>query len=167
MIRLRPFRKTDAKYVISWTSKAEEFYKWSAGLLGDFPVSEERLLEAISAREDNDRYFVFTAFDESGPVGFFTVRTPGEDDRVVRFGFVIVNPSKRGMGYGKQMLSLALKYIFEIYGAKEVALGVFENNKQAYNCYRAVGFRENGERPEYDICGENWVDIEMSVKKGI
>lgn len=132
MLRLRPFRAPDAKKIITWTSAPEEFYKWSAGIWGDYPVSEKRMLEAVSAREDNPKYFPFTAFDEGGPVGFFTVRTPGEDDKKVRFGYVIVDPSKRGLGYGKQMLNLGLRFVFDIYGAKEVSLGVFDNNKQAY-----------------------------------
>ena len=57
MLRLRPFRSPDAKEIITWTNELNEFYKWSAGILGDFPVSEERLLEAISGRADNTRFF--------------------------------------------------------------------------------------------------------------
>ncbi len=161
MLRLRPFRTPDAKEIIKWTRKPEEFYKWSAGIMGDYPVSENKLLEVVSAREDSTRYFPFTAFDESGIVGFFIVRIPGEDDKKVRFGFVIVDPSKRGMGYGKQMLNIGLKYAYEIYGADEVGLGVFDNNKQAYHCYKSVGFIENGITEKYEICGETWTDIEM------
>jgi RimJ/RimL family protein N-acetyltransferase len=164
MLRLRPFRAPDAKEIITWTSDPEEFYKWSAGIMGDYPVSEKRFLETFSAREDNPRFFPFTAFDESGIVGFFNIRTPGEDDKKVRFGFVIINPSKRGKGYGKQMLKLGLKYVFEIYGADEVSLGVFYNNRQAYYCYKNVGFNENGIREEYNIRGETWTDIEMLIR---
>lgn len=165
MLRLRPFRSPDAKEIITWTNELNEFYKWSAGILGDFPVSEERLLEAVSGREDNTRYFPLTAFDENGLVGFFTIRTPGEDDKKVRFGYVIVNPAKRGQGFGKEMLNLGLKFAFEIYGADEVGLGVFDNNIQAYNCYKGVGFKENGKREEYTIAGKNWTDIEMEIQK--
>ena len=39
MFRLRPFRKNDAKTIITWTNKKEEFYKWSAGILGEYPVT--------------------------------------------------------------------------------------------------------------------------------
>ena len=108
---------------------------------------------------------MLVAFDENGLVGFFTVRTPGEDDKKVRFGYVIVNPEKRGQGYGKQMLNLGLKFVFEIYGADEVSLGVFDNNESAQICYRSVGFKENGARQEYSIAGEKWIDIEMEIHK--
>ena len=164
MLRLRPFRTPDAKEIIKWTSGPEAFYKWSAGIMGEYPLSEERLLETVSGRADNTGYFPFTAFDENGIVGFFIIRIPGEDDKKVRFGFVIVNPSRRGMGYGKQMLKLGLKYAFEIYGAEEVSLGVFDNNQQAYYCYKSVGFSENGIKEEYTIGGETWTDVEMTFR---
>ncbi len=165
MLRLRPFRTPDAKKIITWTGEPAEFYKWSAGILGDFPLSEERLLEAVSGRNDDTRYFPLVAFDEDGPVGFFIVRTPGDDDRKVRFGFVIVDPSKRGMGYGKRMLELGLKFAFGIYGADEVSLGVFDNNMPAFHCYKSVGFKENGLTEAYEIGGETWTDIEMVIHK--
>jgi len=167
MLRLRPFRTKDAKTIITWTSEPAEFYKWSAGILGSFPVSEQRMLEAVSGRLDNPQYFPLTAFDEDGPVGFFTVRTPGPDDKKVRFGYVIVDPSKRGKGYGKQMLALGLKFCFDIYGASEVSLGVFDNNMPAYRCYHSLGFEETGIREEYPIAGETWIDIEMAVSNPV
>ena len=165
MLRLRPFRTPDAKEIITWTKEPKEFYKWSAGILGDFPVSEKRLLEAVSGREANTKYFPLTAFDENGLAGFFTIRTPGEDDRKVRFGYVIVNPSMRGKGYGKEMLRLGLKFAFDVYGAEEVSLGVFDNNMPAYYCYKSVGFEENGKSEEYTLAGEKWLDIEMEIHK--
>lgn len=164
-LRLRPFRRNDAKDIVTWTSEPEEFYKWSAGILGEYPVTEERMLEATSGRDFNEGYFPFVAFDEDGLVGFFTLRVPGDDNRTLRFGYVILAPSKRGRGYGKEMLSLGLKFAFDVYGADTVSLGVFDNNAQAYNCYSGLGFCENGTRIEYDIYGNNWVDIEMEIKR--
>lgn len=39
--------------------------------------------EIESNRENNTKYFPLTAFDENGLVGFFTVRTPEDDDKKV------------------------------------------------------------------------------------
>ena len=80
-------------------------------------------------------------------------------------GYVIINPTRRGFGYGKEMLKLGLKFVFDIYGADEVGLGVFDNNMQAFNCYKSVGFVENGKCEEYVIAGERWIDIEMEIHK--
>ena len=90
MLRLRPFRTIDAKTIITWVNEPREFYMWSVGLLGDFPVSEQRLLEAVSARENNTGYFPLVVFDEDGLIGFLTIRTTGEDDKKVALGYVII-----------------------------------------------------------------------------
>ena len=60
-----------------------------------------------------DSLIPFTAFDETGIVGFFTLRNPDESLDELRFGFVIVNPHMRGKSYGKAMLQLGLKFAFE------------------------------------------------------
>lgn len=49
----------------------------------------------------------------------------------LRLGFVIVDDTKRGKGYGKEMLSLAVKYAFEIFKAEKLTIGVFANNPSA------------------------------------
>lgn len=164
MLRLRPFRTIDAKTIITWTSNPKEFYMWSAGLLGDFPVSEQKLLDAVSARENNIRYFPLVAFDEDGIVGFLTIRTPTEDDKKVALGYVIIDPNKRNKGYGKQMLKLTLKFAFELYGANEVSLDVFDSNIQAYNCYKSIGFKETGKQELFNLDEYTWNYIEMVIK---
>lgn len=164
MIHLRPFRRNDVSKIVTWTNDEESFYKWSAGRLGAYPVTETRMLEATSGREDNDKYFPFTAFDENGPIGFFTIRILGEENENARFGYVILAPESRGRGYGKQMLKLGCKFAFELYGAKTVSLGVFENNPSAYYCYKSLGFRETGEIEKYTINGSEWNCIEMELQ---
>ena len=44
-----------------------------------------------------------TAFDESGAIGHFIMQYLHEDNQILRFGWIIVDDSKRGMGYGKEM----------------------------------------------------------------
>ena len=79
---------------------------------------------------------------------------------------MIVDDSKRGCGYGRQMLTLAVKYAFEIFGAEKLTLGVFENNTPADQCYKAVGFEENGEEACCELFGEQWRIVEMEMKRG-
>lgn len=107
----------------------------------------------------------FTAMDEDEIVGFFTMRRPRESFEELRFGFVVVDAGKRGKGYGKKMLQLGLKYAKEIYGAKKVSLGVFENNEPAYRCYKAVGFQDIVlETTEiYHVLGEEWKCLDLEI----
>lgn len=135
MIRVRPYKDTDADTILSWCKDEKSFYQWTAGVLGNYPITHREFgfVESLMP---------FTAFDESGILGFFTLRNPNESLDELRFGFVIVNPLSRRKGYGKAMLTLGLKFVFEIYGAKRASLGGFENNLTAYYCYKAVGFKD-------------------------
>ena len=154
MIRLRPYRDSDADIILSWQRNEKGFYQWCAGMLGAYPPSRQRF-DALGA------LMRFTALDEEQVLGFFTLRNPGESQDEVRFGYVIVDPQKRGKGYGAEMLRLGLVFARSVYRAKRATLGVFENNTAAYRCYRAVGFREKGETEMYPVMGEEWVCREM------
>ncbi len=156
MLRLRPYQDADAKAILSWPMDEKSFYQWTAGRLGAYPLTRERFDQLESLLR-------FILLDENEPAGFFTLRNPGETMDELRFGFVIVDHRKRGRGYGKEMLRLGLKYAFEIYGAKQASLGVFENNPSAYYCYKAAGFTDvPTEKPEtYRVLGEDWKCREM------
>ena len=107
-----------------------------------------------------------TAFDENGIWGHLTMRYPKDTYGEIRLGFVIVDDSKRRKGLGKEMLSLAIKYAFEILMADKISLGVFENNVPAIKCYNSCGFREvETETAEHYKCmGETWNCIEMELR---
>ena len=83
-----------------------------------------------------------TATDGNRLVGQLILHFADEEKTVLWFGFVIVDDSWRGQGYGKAMIRLALQYAFEILKVQKVTLGVLENNPGAYYCYCAAGFRE-------------------------
>lgn len=159
MIRIRPYKSTDADVILSWCSDEKSFYQWTAGVLGNYPVTQNEFSFVQSLMP-------FTAFDESGIVGFFTLRNPNDSYDELRFGFVIIDPKKRGMGYGKAMLELGLKFVFEIYGAKKARLGVFENNLSAYCCYKAVGFKDTvlDTQEVYHVLGEDWKCRELAAE---
>ena len=156
MIGIRPYKASDADTILSWCQDEKAFYQWSAGVLGEYPITQREFGFV-------DSLMPFTAFDETGIVGFFTLRTPDGTWDELRFGFVIVDPRRRGTGCGKAMLRLGLRYAFELYGAKKASLGVFENNLPAYRCYRAVGFQDAVlDPPEtYHVLGEEWTCREM------
>lgn len=128
--------------------------------MGDYPITQEEFGFV-------DSLIAFTAFDEDKTIGFFTLRNPGGNIDELRIGFVILNPELRGHGKGKEMLKLALKYAFEIYGAKRVSLGVFENNEPAYYCYKAAGFEDVAvdEIETYQVLNEEWRCKEMAVER--
>lgn len=169
-LRLRPYKACDAKTIVSWIHDEISLRKWSADRYESFPVTEEdmnqKYMDCNGDCVDMADFYPMTAFDESGIVGHLLMRFADKEKRILRFGFVIVDDTKRGKGYGKKMLELALKYAFEILKVSKVTLGVFENNPPAYYCYRAAGFKRVSLKQDeyYNILGEKWKCIEMEVK---
>ena len=160
MLRLRPYKEEDAHAIISWSKDARDFYLWSAGVMGDYPITRKEFKFV-------DSLMAFTALEEEKTAGFFTLRNPEGRMDELRIGFVILAPEYRGCGKGKEMLKLALKYAFELYGAKRVSLGVFENNEPAYYCYKSVGFEDVilDEPETYQILNEEWKCKEMAIER--
>ena len=159
MLRTRPYNIKDAETILSWTKDEKAFYKWTAGVLGTYPLSVEQFHSVSDLMP-------FTAIDDDDVVVFFTMRRPTESFDELRFGFVIVDSNKRGKGYGKQMLKQGLIYAKEIFGAKKVSLGVFKNNEPAYYCYKAAGFKDIAldEVEKYQVLGEEWDCLELEIQ---
>ena len=142
MMKIRPFKVNDASTILSWCKDKHAFRLWSADRYKEFPAQPEEMMEH----------------------GHILLRFPSEDKSLIRFGFVIVDDSKRGKGYGKQLLRLAIDYAHQELGAQKITLGVFCDNHSAVECYKSVGFRITGE-DAYSIDGEEWKEFEMELEK--
>lgn len=168
MLRLRPYKRCDAQYIVKWIKDETAFYKWSADRYDKYPITADDINAQYDPTADSDTFFPMTAFDESGVVGHFIMRFTDDTKEDLRFGFIIVDDSKRGKGYGKEMLKLGLKYAFEILKVKRVTLGVFANNDPAFYCYSSIGFRpiisDGKELTEtVSIMGEDWICRELEI----
>ena len=165
---LRDFKKEDAHIIAGWLRSEDELYQWSADRYNKYPLSGDDINESYAPHLHTRRFYPLTAVDDNGDViGHFIIRYPKDnDDSSVRFGFVIVNPAKRGKGYGKEMLWLAIEYVKDHLNATRIELGVFENNERARHCYEAVGFTEYA-RKEYEMPIGIWncYEMEMFLKK--
>lgn len=170
MLRLRPYKPCDAKTIISWCKDEETFRKWTSDRYKSFPITEQDMNEKYIDNNGDcdapDNFYPMTAFDENGIVGHLIMRFTDDIKTILRFGFVIVDSSQRGKGYGREMITLALKYAFEILRVNKVTIGVFENNMPAYYCYKAAGFKDaEGEKVICEVLGEKWAVLELELKK--
>ena len=159
MMILRTFNINDASTILNWCKDKHAFRLWSADRYKDFPAKPEEMQEQFKGAN----MYPLTAVVDDLVVGHILLRFPSEDKSIIRFGFVIVDDSKRGMGYGKQMLRLAIDYAKRELGAQKINLGVFCDNNSAVECYKSVGFRITGE-DAYAIDGEEWKEYEMVLE---
>ena len=157
-MQLRPFAYADADTVLGWCRTERAFRLWSADRFKRFPASADELWE----NSTGENRFPVVMTEDGRVTGFMLLRYPSEDHSIVRFGFVIVDNSMRGKGYGKRMLRLAIARAREQLGAKKITLGVFVDNPAALECYRSVGFRTVEEK-DWTIDGEEMKGLEMEL----
>lgn len=167
ILRLRPYKACDAQTITKWLKDEYTFRQWSADRYGNYPITPDDMNAYYDKDRDNGRIWGMTAFDNTDVAGHFTLRFPNDNSlEELRLGFVIVDDKKRGKGYGKALVSLAIHYAFDFVMVKKLSLGVFENNTAAIHCYRSCGFKpvrtETTER--YSCMGETWDCIEMALK---
>ena len=166
MIELRLYRNTDAQFIVKWLKNEYAFRQWSADRYENYPITADDMNNYYSQYNDDELYKL-TAVNEAEIIGHLTIRFIDDARKIARLGFVIVDDTKRGNGYGKQLVSSALKYAFEGLKADKVTLGVFENNTPAINCYLSCGFKivEKERIESYQCMGETWNCIEMEIMK--
>lgn len=170
-LKLRQYKPKDAEAIVSWIKDERALRKWSSDRYGEYPITAEdindKYLKCNGDCEEADNFYPMTAADETGPVGHLILRYTNAEKTTIRLGFIIVDDSKRGRGYGKRMIQMAIRYAFDMLRAEKITLGVFDNNPSAYYCYKAAGFREIPMEQEsvFEILGEQWNCIELELIK--
>ena len=165
MLRLRPYKSCDSEIINKWIQDEEVFVKWGGTLFGEFPISAKIIDDKYRLNngdcKEPDNFYPWIALDEENRVvGHFIMRYLNGNNKLLRFGWVIVDDSIRGKGYGTEMLRLGLKYAFDILGVDKVTLGVYENNELAHKCYLKAGFED-----KEIVKAEPWNIIEMALER--
>lgn len=166
-MKLRMFENTDSEIIAGWVLSQEGMYKWSANILDQWPLKPETLSEHYSEGIKNKTVFPVVAVDDDGKIfGHCFLRFPYEDKTVGRVGFVIVDSSVRGKGYGRKLLLLLEEFAVKEFGCTKLSLGVYTNNIPALKCYLSTGYIPDGRIADFECkCGK-WKVLEMMKDLG-
>lgn len=165
-MRIRPYIPSkDYKYVSKWIDNERTHAFWCANRL-PYPITQQSFHNFLDKNSIDCTDSAYVATENSGQlIGFFCYSINTEDN-IGFLKFVIVDKTKRGKGYGKEMLNPALQYAFHITGAKAVQLNVFSENTLAKQCYEKVGFVErNVDKDVFSFKDELWSRCNMIVSK--
>lgn len=167
MVRIRPYKSSDAQYLLKWLADEKTVAYWQADRFS-WPLTIEQLEKYQANFEADERSCIFTALDGEGNVtGHFSFRNIDYQKNTAHLGFIVTSPAGRGKGMGRQMVSLALSYAFTILLVRRVTLGVFSCNFPALKCYEALGFNRVKEASKLiDFHGEGWEYFYMEKESG-
>ncbi len=136
--RLVPFNPPWADRVVSWVCNAQETY-WLAPQTPP-PLTATRLL---SWQKPGHHPFLLFEPGDQQPIGYGELNELTGGYRQYWLGHLIVDPARRGRGYGKLLAQMLLREAFEQRGARRVTLVVFPENERAVACYRAAGMHDD------------------------
>lgn len=172
MLILRPYKSDDAVRIVDWCRDERTFRQWVSDRYDYFPITEADMNDKYFDNNgdciETDNFYPLTAVEEDGTiVGHMIIRYLNGDNQQLRFGWIIVDHNKRGQGYGKEMVQLAVKYSFEILQAEKISIGVFDTNMPAYYCYVAAGFKdvEISEHQAFRFDDERWNVLELELTR--
>lgn len=161
----REYKENDAKEILNWIGNEREFRLWSSDRYNNYPILPSDINNNYLECRKISNFYPFTLENEGKIIGHIILRNPGKSKDIIRLGFIIVDKRIRGKGYGKILIKEAIKYAKEKLNAKEINLGVFCNNKSAFECYKSVGFKVlNVEKDAYRFYDESWDCIEMILE---
>lgn len=141
IIELTPFQEDDYRKLVSWIRSPEELFLWSADTF-TYPLDETQLEAHRQKLKESDTRLMYSAVErKTGDlVGHIELARIDRETRKASIAYVLVDPDKRGLGFGKAMLHEMLDHCFDGMKLSRVDLFVFEYNTVAIRCYQSLGF---------------------------
>jgi RimJ/RimL family protein N-acetyltransferase len=125
------------------------------------PVALERLEARFTERlgegeRDGPRF----AIEADGQyIGHCLLYRIDDFARVCQLGIGIGDPAYQGRGYGREAITLLLRYAFDLRNLRRVGLSVNADNERALRAYRACGFVEEGRLREQAWVEGRYIDV--------
>lgn len=141
---LTPFEPAHAPLVALWLSRPRDAL-WAAPRTPP-PITADKV-RAWGAPQMEQ--WVLRVPDESQPVGYGELNVLRQDRGEYWIGHLVVDPQRRGRGYGRRLTELLLERAARQHQARRVSLVVFPDNLRAMACYQAAGMRFECRETQY------------------
>ena len=165
-MRIREYRpENDFEIIKDWIQDEKTHAMWCASRTS-FPVQKESFDKLLSDILINNGDHPFVAVDDNETVEGFFCYSLSTDTHEGFLKFIMVDPAKRGIGLGKEMLRQAVRSVFETSDAKAVQLMVFSVNERAKKCYEGIGFKVRSKEDDALLFkDEKWARYNMVITR--
>ncbi len=162
MLTLRPCRPDDLGAVRAAIRSADELVMWAGASTFTWPLTDASLRRYLRVTQRGDSA-VWTAVDGDGRV-VGHAKTVASTDGLIHLGHILVLPARRGPGLGAALVDELVAQA-RSWGARRVALNVYDVNAPARRAYERAGFTVVAERPgaHRDRDGRVWANLRMEL----
>ena len=162
---LRDYKSEDAREIIKWIHSERELKLWSADRYNKYPITPDDINDFYSFAKSQSLFCPLILEDNGKVIGHIILRKKDPNKNIIRLGFVIVDSTIRGKGYGRKLLEESIKYAKEKYNPEKLSIGVFTINTSAYKCYENVGFKTvEVLKDAFHFYNESWDCAEMILE---
>jgi len=142
-MKIQKAKITDLKDIIPWISNEQACKMW-AGSHVKFPLIVKELSKDIEFSDDNS--YCYKKDASIFAFGQLLAKEKG----CLHLARIIVNPIRRGKGYGRLLCS-ELIHLATQKDSQKISLNVYKSNVSAFKLYKNLGFREVPEKSSQDI----------------
>lgn len=161
MTKLAALTPAAAAVVATWVrSRADATV--AGGPQFPFPLTGADLL-AIDA---DPAWQVFTLADAAGQVVATASLFEKEGRRLLRVGRVMVDPARRGQGWGRRVMEELLALTDADPAVHATELGVFTHNQVARELYQRLGYVRSEGSVTVEVDGQTWRTEEFTRPSG-
>jgi RimJ/RimL family protein N-acetyltransferase len=160
-ITLREFTRDDIPQLIDWVNRAglDFFVRW-AGTAFDYPLTDAQLEAHLADTEGSDATRrVFAAVDRTtgDVVGHAELSRIDHRNRSASISRLLIGePTARGQGLGRKIVSRVLDVAFGEMSLHRVDLYVLEFHVAALSMYKTLGFKTEGHLVEARRAGDKY-----------
>ena len=157
IVRLREVTRADAEDLYRW--RMDERSRPMFRSVEKVPFEVHRaFMDRYFAEGNTDHWFVIEAAGR--PVGTITLYHLSADGREGEWGRLVVDPERRGQGYGRRALALLIAHA-RAAGVRTLRCEVLESNAVAASLYEEAGFRPTG---AVEVDGRRFVQLERALE---
>ena len=161
--QLRHTEESDLPVIMGWVPTQADMVLWS-GTTFQWPLNLDQLVRDLDESAVAGRILWTATVNEGLPIGCASVII-SEDGAIGRFGRLLLNPVKRGAGYGRPLVFRTVDAAFSETGIDLLTLGVHDHNRAARELYLGLGFQETGIVFDSVVDGRAWRRIEMACTR--
>jgi len=160
-VALRTYNIADAEEIYKWRHDSHTTV-WMGRKFRYLPTLDEiraSLQKVISSSDSDSLYFAISDPYSSKYLGGIDLTSIDLTDRNGVLSIVISTEPNRGKGFGSEAIRLLLDHTFLNMNLHKVILNVDARNSVAVNCYKRIGFREEGRQRDHSFVDGRFSDV--------